>query len=182
MPIPEVLPQGAIGYLLYVIFGCDLGSRRIAVACPELGYAAAMRMPKRSGKTTPDNAAEDATAISVFVREHVPAEAVLWVEKAIVGESNNRQTAIHMGIANGAAIGAHLGESHLVLPMVWKKAVVGYGHADKDQIASWLERTHPSLSAACENDQDLRDATCVALYGRAAADGTLEGPRQLSRR
>lgn len=176
MPIPEVLPQGNIGYLLHVIYGCDLGTRRIALMCPETGYAAAMRMRPRKEKTAPDFAAWDASVLAAFVREHVPREAILFVEKAIAGASGNRQTAIHMGIANGAVIGAHIGESHLVLPMVWKKAVVGHGHADKNRIREWLELTHPETSAACQDDQDLRDAACVALYGRIAAEAILEGP------
>jgi Holliday junction resolvasome RuvABC endonuclease subunit len=48
----------------------------------------------------------------------------------------------------------------------WKQATVGAGNADKISVSRWLKENHPSYSAQCGGDQNLVDATCIALYGQ----------------
>ncbi len=54
--------------------------------------------------------------------------------------------------------------------MAWKKDIVGKGNASKDEVAAWLEVHHPDYYEQCHGDQNLVDATCVALYGRLVMD------------
>jgi Holliday junction resolvasome RuvABC endonuclease subunit len=74
-----------------------------------------------------------------------------------------------MGISQTAgAVMAFLAEQSIPVELVnvkhWKKELIGNGNASKEDIAMWLSSTHPVYSAQCD-DQDQRDATCVALYG-----------------
>jgi len=48
----------------------------------------------------------------------------------------------------------------------WKKAVVGRGNADKGQVAEYLRLGWNSLYCSASGNQDVYDATCIALYGR----------------
>jgi Holliday junction resolvasome RuvABC endonuclease subunit len=48
----------------------------------------------------------------------------------------------------------------------WKQVTVGAGNADKLSVSRWLKENHPSYSAHCGGDQNLVDATCIALYGQ----------------
>ena len=47
----------------------------------------------------------------------------------------------------------------------WKKLVVGLGNADKMTVSDWLEQNYPEFYEICGGNQDLIDATCIALYG-----------------
>jgi Holliday junction resolvasome RuvABC endonuclease subunit len=161
-----------------VNYGCDIGSRRLAVACPETGYLAKLRLPVRG----PANPPVDLPLLAAWIAEHVPVDAKLYLEPPYVGRPNlNMQTAIKLGMVAGAVIAAHgPGESVLVAQSTWKKAVIGHGNADKDAIRVWLKSQHPAAAAACEDDQDLYDATCLGLYGQLHAEAELEERRALS--
>lgn len=147
-------------------YGCDVGSRRLAIACPETGHVATIRLPR--SKSTPTNPAADVRQLGEWIAATVPPTSTLWVEAPIAGSSGNRLTAIRMGMAVGATCASHAGPSHLVFPMTWKKAVIGHGHAGKDDVRAWVAERHPALAAACQDDQDLFDATCLGLYGGLA--------------
>jgi Holliday junction resolvasome RuvABC endonuclease subunit len=45
----------------------------------------------------------------------------------------------------------------------WKRDVCGNGNANKDLITKWLADQHPEWKL---DDQDQRDAACIALYGQ----------------
>ncbi len=48
----------------------------------------------------------------------------------------------------------------------WKKQTTGKGNSTKDDVSRWLEEHHSPYSALC-GDQNLIDAACIAIYGRA---------------
>jgi Holliday junction resolvasome RuvABC endonuclease subunit len=48
----------------------------------------------------------------------------------------------------------------------WKKAVVGKGNADKRQVAEHIRLRWPALYAEANGNQDVYDASAIALYGR----------------
>lgn len=99
----------------------------------------------------------------------------VWIESIIVG--NNRKYSIKLAEVFGAVL------SQLVLPALgigtvdnkqWKKALIGNGNASKEDIQTWLQLEHGSFALLCDDDQDMYDATCIALYGReivGRADG-----------
>lgn len=80
---------------------------------------------------------------------------------------NNKRTFLALGQTSGALLAASPGRSYLVPVDAWKKATVGRGGAPKDLVATWLALQHPELHELCAGDQNLVDATCIALYGKS---------------
>jgi hypothetical protein len=80
----------------------------------------------------------------------------------------------------------------LITPSTWKAAILGHGHADKDDTELWLEHSAPEVAEvvqACspsraDRRSDLRDAFCIAAYGDLARRHPLqlEQGRSVSRR
>lgn len=50
----------------------------------------------------------------------------------------------------------------------WKKAVLGGGHASKEEIAQYAVQRFPQLEG---ESQDIFDATCIALFGLSTTQG-----------
>lgn len=48
----------------------------------------------------------------------------------------------------------------------WKKAVVGKGNADKGEVAEYLRLRWGALYQTASGNQDVYDASAIALYGR----------------
>jgi hypothetical protein len=163
-----------------VIWGCDIGTRKIALSCPDVVRLAAVELPKLRAREIEDRV-QDLERLSDFVREHVPPDSSLWVEKPVPNPKVSGLTAIHMGMVVGALARGHLGSTFLVLPHVWKKEVTGVGNLGKPAIRQWLIDHHPALAAACEDNQDLVDATCVGLFGGTPAARELEKAWRLQR-
>lgn len=150
-----------------MIYGVDLGTRRIAVVEPGSLHAAELWLPRlRRGEAEDVQSALRALA-SWFITT-VPPDAEVWVEAPISGHGNVR-TAIRMAETCGAVLAAHVGRARKVNLSTWKARVIGHGHADKPTIRRWLTDHHPALATVCGESQDLVDAACVALYGTEVA-------------
>lgn len=109
------------------------------------------------------------------------------VEAPIVGLSGAARTATHLAMAAGAClIGAHEAGAMtmLVPPASWKKAVVGHGHATKQDVidacaagvpgfdTSWVwEQAHRPKATNKDKQSlsDIADAVCLALYCAGAS-------------
>ncbi len=50
----------------------------------------------------------------------------------------------------------------------WKKAVLGNGHASKEEIAQYAVQRFPQLAG---ESQDIMDAACIALFGLSTTPG-----------
>ena len=98
-------------------------------------------------------------AISEIVADHAPDEAA--VEETFM--NNNAQSALKLGHARAMAL---LVPARAGLPVaeyaakVVKKAVVGTGGADKDQVGFMIRRLLPTAGATTE---DAADALAVAI-------------------
>jgi crossover junction endodeoxyribonuclease RuvC len=98
-------------------------------------------------------------AISQIVADHAPDEAA--VEETFM--NNNAQSALKLGHARAMAL---LVPARAGLPVaeyaakVVKKAVVGTGGADKDQVGFMIRRLLPTAGATTE---DAADALAVAI-------------------
>jgi len=169
-----------------MIFGLDLGTRRLALACPDANWVYEKNLENAAGKR--DYPSEEMAGIGLGL---ATAEALgetfgftgheFFFERPIVGRPHgNMKTAIGQGLSAGAVL-AHLpGRLHQIShPSLWKKDICGNGNAGKDDIRAWLEATQPALAALCGASQDLIDATCIALYGGTvvASVGGLPGAR-----
>lgn len=151
-------------------YGVDVGQRKVAVACPEEGWARAYTVHE----STPHL---EKSALSYWLVEQLDGDtdARLWVESAVVAGARNLQSSIGIAMTVGALISDHpTRQVTLVPPSTWKKTVTGHGEYDKQQVAEWLEQHHPALAEACRKpsgklDQDRVDATCLGLHGRIAS-------------
>jgi hypothetical protein len=96
----------------------------------------------------------------LFVRQDV-----VFIEEPPMVRSLRVHGEMHqlVGLVIAEALLAH---SFLVNVKTWKKELIGNGNAPKPFVAQWLKDHHPGYSAICAEDQDLIDATCVALHGR----------------
>ncbi|MEM7172537.1 MAG: crossover junction endodeoxyribonuclease RuvC [Pseudomonadota bacterium] len=97
--------------------------------------------------------------IEAVLREFQPREAAVEVSLA----NKNPASTLKLGMARGvalvtpAAAGLRVGE---YLPMIVKKAVVGTGHANKDQVIMMVTRLLPGCEIAAP---DAADALAVAI-------------------
>lgn len=93
----------------------------------------------------------------------------IYIEEPVVAGARNLQSSLKIARSVGAFMGAcsaaGMERVYLVPVSSWKAEVVGNGHATKDDVRAWLDQNEPTISTVCGNDQDLRDAACVALYG-----------------
>lgn len=151
------------------LIGIDLGIHKISLACftgDQLVWADTHGVPPEQCRSL------QLRELAAFAHDitHMHGAESVWVEDTIIG--NNRKYSIQLAQVMGAVL-ASLGAQHLhqgtdvrvVDNRVWKKAVVGAGHASKDQIKDYIHVTYPAYAPLCGEDQDLYDATCVGLYG-----------------
>ncbi len=122
--------------------------------------------------------------LAEVVAAHKPATAAVEVTLA----NKNPSSTLKLGMARGIALltpalsGLPVAE---YLPMIVKKAVVGTGHADKDQVAMMIARLLPGCDPAAPDAADaLAVAVCHAHHvstGRQWAAG-VEDPLAAGRR
>jgi Holliday junction resolvasome RuvABC endonuclease subunit len=92
-----------------------------------------------------------------------------YCEEPPLAGARNLQTFLHLSQTSGVV--ACSVPACLVPVSSWKLGTVGHGNASKDDVARWLRATHPTLFEACAGDQNLIDATCIALYGQSLGEG-----------
>lgn len=87
----------------------------------------------------------------------------VYIERPFVGP--NRKAAIDMGMVVGA-LRAELRRLHvphsLVDPAIWKKAVLGTGHASKEEIKAWAI---VRFDLPDNLVQDVYDSAVIAAFG-----------------
>jgi len=152
--------------------------RRLAVASPDIGIFEKINLGNKIG-----NRRTELRTLARWFDELIVPGSDVWVESAIMGGAGNVQTAVKLAMTVGAIFASPGPASmQLVAPSSWKAAVCGHGHASKDDIRTWVENHLPESATACADIEDLFDATCIAEYGRLAAEGGLAAPRSVSRR
>lgn len=166
-------------------YGVDLGTRRIALACPEVGLvwhahttsAADMRRYPSEAEAGRELGRRTLETLAEWNFWHGLADDRLFIcERPFAGHRvMNIRTAIGQGVSAGAAVGQLPGRLLMLdSPGSWKKALCGNGSADKDEIRAWIEQHHPALAAACNGVEDCYDAVGIALAGpELAPDGDL---------
>ena len=165
-----------------MIYGIDIGSRRIAIAGPDYVRAALDLRPAPTGMHR-WWAKHEVHLLAGLVAAIVPPGATVWIEQPVVqhGPKANIGTAVRLGMTVGAIFGVHAGPGYVVDQATWKAGVLGNGDAGKDEISAWLWAESPGDAEACNGDQDLIDATCIWRYGQLVAEGGLEEPWALPR-
>ena len=156
-----------------IICGVDLGTRKSAVSRLSVGSDrddVPMAMPMSrvnaiSLMVHPTQRANELHILATMTSEACEGSNYVFIEEPLVG----RGVKASMGISQTAgAVMAWLGQMSIPTELVnvshWKKGLLGKGNASKEDIEMWLSTNYPVYSAECD-DQDQRDATCVALYG-----------------
>ena len=145
--------------------GVDYGLRRVAIAVPSAGILVDVDRAVRGKPCDALDALEVLadTYCNAVIRTRVELVAI---EAPIVGMSRNVRTGLQLGMVAGALSSAALRTGSKVIivePSTWKKAIVGNGNANKDDVSDYLARKHPRLHERTAT-QDAIDATCLALY------------------
>lgn len=140
------------------IGGVDCGGSKVAIAVLDKGALSVANLVLKE-----KDRYRALSQVGPFVRAHLADCDVVYVEKPLVG----RGVAASLQVAQTAgAVMSHLTvPSYFVQVQHWKKAVIGNGNAPKGLVGSTLFELHPRYSKLCGGDQDLVDATCIALYG-----------------
>ena len=147
------------------ILGIDPGSQRTGVGIIEADVAGKLRCVFRATlqvageETFPLRLKRIYDELSDIIDAHMPAEAA--IERVFM--ARNADSALKLGQARGAAICAAVGRGlavHEYAPNAIKQAVVGKGHAGKEQVQHMvgiLLNTREALQA------DAADALAIAI-------------------
>lgn len=117
---------------------------------------------------TPKRLTQIDAGIAAVIAEHVPHEAA--VEETFL--NRNPGTTLKLGLARGVVL---LTPARAGLPVAEyaakavKKSLVGYGSADKNQVATMVGRLLPGASPA---NEDAADALAVAICHAHASQVT----------
>lgn len=148
------------------MIGIDLGARKITIVDVDKEFFLHIEIPKRAER--PLELKELQLKLHLLQDQGL-LEGPKWVEAPVVAGARNLQATIAIAQTNGITHAA-LSDTHSVAVSSWKQRTVGKGNADKQAVRQWLMDEHPELAKHCGNNQDLFDATCIALYGRSAAE------------
>lgn len=110
----------------------------------------------------------------VWAKGFSTRDLVVIEEPPLAGTRNVRTLLKLAQVSAAAAVGAGHCPRTFVPVDTWKKAVIGRGGVSKEYVANWLKLHYPTYYRQCAGDQNLIDATCLALYGRATAPGGLD--------
>jgi Holliday junction resolvasome RuvABC endonuclease subunit len=155
------------------IMGVDLGIRKVALFGLLDGQA--MSSVLDLDKTT-ESRAQQLRILSSHVHDAMVLHDIdqVWIENTIIG--NNRKYSLALTEVKGAVMASVVrgADVQLVEIGTWKKQVVGHGNATKDDVRNYIDVTSSAYAALCEDNQDLYDAACVALYGRHVSDQAVD--------
>ncbi len=160
--VPERMPNATIRPVR--ILGLDPGLRRtgwgvVAVAGARLTHVAHGVIAPKESLAFAERLLALFDGVGEVIRAHAPDEAA--VEETFV--NSNAASTLKLGHARACCLVA---PARAGLPVaeyaatVVKKAVVGAGHADKDQVGFMIRRLLP---AAGETTADAADALAVAI-------------------
>jgi Holliday junction resolvasome RuvABC endonuclease subunit len=147
-----------------MIFGIDVAMRRIAIAEITQPRVEVYELKK------PIDRGQELRDMGFWLSELVPwmRGGPVYLEAAVVAGARNIQSTIKVAQTIGAVMTVVPGVQQVAISS-WKLSTVGNGNASKQQVRDWLDLTHPDLALLCDGNQDLYDATCIALHGQAMA-------------
>ena len=171
------------------VIGLDPGLRRtgwgiIDAEASRVSHVANGTVTTQGSNGTAERLVELQMGLSEVLDAYSPTTAA--VEETLVNK--NAKATLKLGVARGVVLlvpaqaGLPVAE---YLPMIVKKAVVGTGHAAKEQVQMMVGRLLPGAQGATEDASDaLAVAICHAHHAatgrqwQAAADGAGRGGRR----
>jgi Holliday junction resolvasome RuvABC endonuclease subunit len=148
--------------------GIDLDSRSIAISVVDGNHH-----PARMKRIECPKSITERAAILRYLRDELDhhydwfTDQTVYIEAPVLAGARNIQSTIKVAMSFGVVL-THVGAWRPVVEVAvstWKKQTVGNGNATKDQVKDWLRAQHPEKSLQTMGDQNLADATCIALYG-----------------
>lgn len=167
-----------VGMAMRYVFGMDLSSRKLAIVRldlddnnePTVWTFMADRKEKNRGNVLAHFSEELDSLFDVVMLDEAD---YVFIEQPVVGRGGVHSTIVQaqvQGVVLAMAVLCGAGGAYPVNVKTWKKDIVGHGGADKDKVRAWLADHHPVLSELAGEDQDLVDASCVALYGKSVIE------------
>ena len=161
-----------------VILGIDPASTKIAlVALSEDGKYMSLSNAKlgKSGGEACYNATTVTKKFLEEVQKKLGKISFAFIESPVVGRGGVRSTMVQC--FTSGAIQAVLYEYGIPTQAAnvssWKKSVIGKGNATKEEVAEHLRYRWSALHKSANGNQDLVDASCIALYGQSIVGGKL---------
>lgn len=162
----------------FTVIGIDPASSKLAmVALSSSGDFVSVYNPKmgKSGGQSCANAMKTTRAFLESIPEEFGMISMAFIEAPIVGRGGVKTTMVQC-FTSGAVQGV-LHEEGISTQVAnvssWKKRVVGKGNATKEEVAEFLRLRWPSLYGHSKGNQDLIDASCIALYGQSIIAGRM---------
>ena len=160
-----------------VVIGIDASATHIAYLSLYHDETWDIMVSKKLGKSGPEACFHarnltletiDSTSKTAEKRFGVVPTIHCFYELPVLGRGGFRSTMVQCFTSGAvqAAIHERQCPSHPVNVSSWKKAVVGKGNADKRQVAEYLRLRWNAIYTAAAGNQDIYDATAIALYGR----------------
>jgi Holliday junction resolvasome RuvABC endonuclease subunit len=156
-----------------VVIGIDPASTKVAFVGMSLenNNQFVVKRHKKLGKSGGEACSNGRKVTLDFVNQlkdgFGPSKIFAFIESPIVGRGGVRTTMVQC-FTSGAIQGA-LHEQRIPTQAVnvssWKKQVVGYGRASKEDVAEHLRLRWNDIFTKAEGDQDIYDAACIALFG-----------------
>lgn len=168
-----------------IAVGFDIGTRKIAAACPEAGWYESIDMGRKSKRRT---RVEELMEQARWVRDVMSAlEMTLcatgkeghlraFIEQPFLSGGASRNPTVTMGLTSTATVitvaWRWRKDPVLVPPTAWKKLVVNEGHASKDAVAAHVtDELGPNIAMLM--NQDEMDAWCIGTFGERVLDGRI---------
>ena len=153
-----------------MIWGIDLGVRSLSLA----GLDEDELTIRSITESHPHNVRySEVRTLAVAAATLVSEADVVFVEEPPLAGSRNIRTFLKLSELLGGLMAALPCPVHPVPVSTWKKEVAGKGSLSKDDVSLFLKQSHPGYSALCAGDQNLIDATCIALYGQQVLNRAL---------
>jgi len=151
------------------LIGIDLGVHKVTIAAFEDQKLVWCDTHEAPAEKTRD---EQLLELGKFANEiaTLAQASSVWIEDVLMG--NNHKYSLALAETKGAVLTMlgnlrfYLGtDIRMVNVGAWKKALIGNGHASKDDVRHYIDVSHSQYSPLCDGDQDRYDATCIGLYG-----------------
>lgn len=162
----------------FAVIGIDPASTKLAlVALSSDGRFLSSYIPKlgRSGGQSCAGAMKATRAFVALAEDEFGTLDSAYIEAPIVGRGGVRTTMVQcftsgavQGILHEAGISTQIANVSS-----WKKRVVGKGNATKEEVAKYLRLRWASLYDMANGNQDLIDASCIAIFGQQIVYGRM---------
>lgn len=159
-----------------IVWGVDLGVRSASLAgIDENGGLDLITIGRGTPKGKiadqhPTLRAEELAQLSQDMKIYVSKSDWVFVEEPPAAGSKNLRTYGKLSMSAGALVAGSPAPTFLVPVDTWKKEVVGKGGVSKALVSQYLSVSHPIYAELCHADQNLVDATCIAMYGLSVTE------------